>query len=112
MNDDAKKRKSEYNVERNKQLRQDKIIKDFKATLPYEEVEEINKTLNKLDMNKVQFIQWAYKKIKEKGVENNTDILIQGKRVLNKYLPAMTLQDRETIKNLIIEIDNIIKKDA
>lgn len=110
--DETRDKKNRYNAERIKRLREEKVIKNFTVTLPYEDVEKINKTLNKKNMNKVQFIQWAYEKLEEKDAENNLDTIIQGKRVLNKYIPAMTLQDRETIKNLIIELDKIIKKDA
>lgn len=60
-----RKKKVAYNVNRTRELRQNKIIKQFKCTLPYEEVEEINKLLAKKNMNKVEFVRYGYKKLKE-----------------------------------------------
>lgn len=64
-NEEARKRKVEYNVKRARELRKNKIIKQFKCTLPYQEVEEINKLLTKKGMNKVQFVRYGFEKLKE-----------------------------------------------
>lgn len=51
----ALEHKREYNRKRTKEL-----FKTFSATLPKEEYQEICDYLKSIEMNKVEFIRWAY----------------------------------------------------
>ena len=112
MNEDARQRKIEYNAERNKQLRKDGIIKQFNCSLNYKEFNEINKILNERGLSKVDLLRFGYKKLKANDYQSNNDVLFNGKRVLQKYIPTMAMQDRTIIKEMIEEIEEIIKKDV
>jgi len=65
MNEKARKKKVLYNQKRNKELREKKLVKDFKAVLQYEEYQELCDFLNSVKMNKTEFIRWAFEKLKE-----------------------------------------------
>lgn len=61
MTDEAKQRKVAYNVERRKQLG----IKKFGADFLPEEYKKIDDCVKRHGMTKVDFIRYAYKKLKE-----------------------------------------------
>lgn len=56
----ALEHKREYNRKRTKEL-----FKTFSATLPKEEYQEICDYLKSIEMNKVEFIRWAYFELKK-----------------------------------------------
>ena len=56
----ALEHKREYNRKRTKEL-----FKTFSATLPKEEYQEICDYLKSIEMNKVEFIRWAYEELKK-----------------------------------------------
>lgn len=56
----ALEHKREYNRKRTKEL-----CKTFSATLPKDEYNEICEYLQKLEMNKAEFIRWSYEKLKQ-----------------------------------------------
>ena len=60
LSEDARRRKIEYNINRNKEL-----YKPFKADLPKEEYEMLCDYLKSIGMNKAEFIRWAFDKIRE-----------------------------------------------
>lgn len=51
----AKKKKMQYNIKRNREL-----TKTFSARLPKEEYQEMCDYLKSIEMNKAEFIRWAY----------------------------------------------------
>lgn len=51
----AKKKKMQYNIKRNREL-----TKTFSARLPKEEYQEMCDYLKSVEMNKAEFIRWAY----------------------------------------------------
>ena len=55
----ALEHKREYNKKRNKEL-----TKVFSARLPKEEYNEICEYLKKIEMNKAEFVRWAYFELK------------------------------------------------
>ncbi len=57
---EARKRKVEYNIKRNREL-----CKKFSTNLPKEEYNEICEYLKVVGMNKAEFIRWAYSKLRE-----------------------------------------------
>lgn len=57
---EARKRKIEYNVKRNREL-----YKKFSANLPKEEYKELCDYLQRFGMNKAEFIRWAFNKLRE-----------------------------------------------
>jgi len=60
LSEKALKHKREYNKKRTQ-----KLLKTFSATLKKEEYYEITDYLKTIGMNKVEFIKWAYDKIRE-----------------------------------------------
>lgn len=60
LSEEARKRKNEYNLKRNNEL-----TKLFAARLYNEEYEEICNYLKKKNINKKQFIIWAYEELKK-----------------------------------------------
>lgn len=56
----ALEHKREYNRKRTKEL-----FKTFSATLPKEEYQEICDYLKSIEMNKVEFVRWAYFELKK-----------------------------------------------
>lgn len=59
LSEEARKRKSIYNAKRTKEL-----YKKFATNLPNEEYYEIKKYLDSINMNKAEFIRWAYEELK------------------------------------------------
>ena len=53
-----------YNVERNKQLKKDKIIKTFTCDLDYKYLTEINEFLQKNGYTKKDIVNAGYEKLK------------------------------------------------
>ncbi len=60
LSEQARKNKIAYNVKRNKEL-----TSLFSVRLPKEEYKEMEKHLKSINMNKAEFIRWAYEKLKE-----------------------------------------------
>ena len=58
----ALENKRRYNRERTKEL-----YKTFSATLPKGEYKEICEYLQQIKVNKVEFVRWAYNKIREEN---------------------------------------------
>jgi hypothetical protein len=56
----ALEHKRAYNRKRTKEL-----YKTFSATLPKDEYNEICEYLQKLEINKAEFIRWAYEQLKQ-----------------------------------------------
>lgn len=56
----ALEKKREYNRKRTKEL-----SKTFSATLPKEEYQEICDFLKSIEMNKAEFVRWAYEELKK-----------------------------------------------
>jgi hypothetical protein len=56
----ALEKKRAYNRKRTKEL-----FKTFSATLPKEEYNEICDYLKSIEMNKVEFVRWAYEELKK-----------------------------------------------
>lgn len=56
----ALERKREYN-----RLRTKELCKTFSANLKKEEYQEITDYLKQVGMNKVEFVRWAYDKLRE-----------------------------------------------
>ena len=60
LSEKARRHKVEYNMKRNKEL-----YDQFNVRLPKAEYKEITDYLKTAGMNKVEFIKWAYDKLKE-----------------------------------------------
>ena len=60
LSKEARKRKVEYNVKRNKDL-----YVRFQTLLPKEEYKELCDYLQQAGMNKAEFIRWAFDKLRE-----------------------------------------------
>lgn len=60
LSEKARKHKVEYNVKRNRRL-----TSLFAARLPKEEHEQICDYLKQNNMNKAEFIRWAFDKLRE-----------------------------------------------
>ena len=60
LSEQAKKNKVAYNMRRNKEL-----YKKFAADLPKEEYFHICEFLKDIQMNKTEFIRWAFDKLME-----------------------------------------------
>lgn len=59
LSEKARRHKVKYNVERNK-----KLTSTFSARLPKSEYEEICDFLKQSDMNKAEFIRWAFNELR------------------------------------------------
>lgn len=62
LSEEAKARKSAYNVKRNKEL-----YKKFATNLPNKEYYEIVEYINSVGMNKAKFVRWAYEELKKRS---------------------------------------------
>lgn len=60
LSEQARRNKIEYNIKRNKQL-----TNLFCARLNKEEYNELCEFLNQINMNKAEFVRWAFDKLKE-----------------------------------------------
>jgi hypothetical protein len=60
LSKEALENKSKYNLERNKEL-----TKLFCARLPKEEYKELCDYLKQVNMNKAEFVRWAFDKLRE-----------------------------------------------
>ena len=60
LSEKARKKKVQYNIKRNKEL-----YKKFAVNLPKDEYQEICDYLKSIDMNKAEFIRWAYFELKK-----------------------------------------------
>lgn len=60
LSEKARKHKVEYNVKRNRRL-----TSLFAARLPKEEYEQICDYLKQNNLNKAEFIRWAFDKLRE-----------------------------------------------
>lgn len=60
LSEQARKNKIAYNIKRNKE-----INKQFVTNLKKEEYKEITDYLKSINMNKAEFIRWAYDKLRE-----------------------------------------------
>lgn len=60
LSEKARKHKIEYNIKRNK-----KLTTLFSARLPKEEYQQICGYLEQMNMNKAEFIRWAFDKLRE-----------------------------------------------
>lgn len=60
LSEKARRHKVEYNVKRNK-----KMTSLFAARLPKEEYEQICDYLKQNNLNKAEFIRWAFDKLRE-----------------------------------------------
>lgn len=60
LSEQARRHKVEYNVKRNK-----KMTSLFAARLPKEEYEQICDYLKQSNLNKAEFIRWAFDKLRE-----------------------------------------------
>ena len=60
LSEEARKRKTIYNMERKK-----KLYKKFAADLLIPEYTEICDYLKSINMNKAEFIRWAYEELKK-----------------------------------------------
>ena len=58
---EARKRKVEYNMKRNKEL-----YGKFQTLLPKEEYKELCEYLKSVGMNKTEFVRWAYDQLRGK----------------------------------------------
>lgn len=65
LSEEAKARKSAYNVKRNKELN-----KQFVTNLKKEEYYQIKEYLDSINMNKAEFIRWAYEELKKQKKTN------------------------------------------
>ena len=66
LSEEAKEKKNAYNVKRNKELNKQFVKKKKK-----EEYHEIKEYLDSINMNKAEFIRWAYEELRKsdkKGV--------------------------------------------
>lgn len=108
MDEETRKRKVEYNTERNKELG----YKTFGTKFEPKEFKEIDSYITQHGINKADLIRYGYKQLKLKNDTTNIDILKQGKNIIRKYSNIMALNDRNITDDFIKEIDNIIKKDA
>ena len=61
LSEEAKARKSAYNVKRNKELN-----KQFVTNLKKEEYYEIKEYLDSIGMNKAELVRWAYEELKKR----------------------------------------------
>ena len=108
MNEEARKRKVEYNSERLKELG----YKTFGTKLEPKEFKEIDDFLTQKGFNKADLIRYGYKQLKLQNDTSNTnkDILLKGKNVIRKYNNLMSLNDRNIIDEFNKEIDKIIEE--
>lgn len=60
LSKEARKRKIAYNLKRNNEL-----TALFRARLSKEEYQELSDYLQRVGMNKAEFIRWAFDKLKE-----------------------------------------------
>lgn len=60
LSEKARKHKVEYNVKRNR-----KMTSLFAARLPKEEYEQICDYLKQNNLNKAEFVRWAFDKLRE-----------------------------------------------
>lgn len=60
LSEKARRHKVEYNVKRNK-----KLTSLFAARLPKEEYEQICDYLKQNNLNKAEFVRWAFDKLRE-----------------------------------------------
>ena len=60
LSERARKNKVAYNIRRNKEL-----YDQFNIRLPKEEYKELMEYLSLVGMNKVEFIRWAFDKLRE-----------------------------------------------
>lgn len=60
LSEKARKNKVAYNIKRNKEL-----YDQFNIRLPKEEYKELMEYLNMIGMNKVEFVRWAFDKLRE-----------------------------------------------
>lgn len=60
LSEKARRHKVEYNVKRNK-----KMTSLFSARLPKEEYEQICYYLKQNNLNKAEFVRWAFDKLRE-----------------------------------------------
>lgn len=60
LSEKARRHKVEYNVKRNK-----KMTSLFAARLPKEEYEQICDYLKQNNLNKAEFVRWAFDKLRE-----------------------------------------------
>lgn len=60
LSEQARKNKIAYNIKRNKE-----INKQFVTNLKKAEYKEITDYLKSINMNKAEFIRWAYDKLRE-----------------------------------------------
>lgn len=60
LSEQARKNKVAYNVKRNKEL-----YEQFNVRLPKEEYRELMDYLKACNMNKMEFIRWAFDKLRE-----------------------------------------------
>ncbi len=61
LSEKARKKKVQYNIKRNKEL-----YKKFAVNLPKDEYQEICDYLKAIEMNKAEFIRWAYDELRGK----------------------------------------------
>ena len=106
MDEEARKRKVEYNANRLKELG----YKTFGTKLEPKEFNEINDFIVQCGFNKADLIRYGYKQLKLKNDTTDKDILLKGKNVIRKYNNLMTLNDRNIIDEFNKEIDKIIKE--
>lgn len=106
MDEEARKRKVEYNMNRNKEIG----YKTFGTKLEPKEFKEINDFIIQHGFNKADLIRYGYKQLKLKNDTTDKDILLKGKNVIRKYNNLMTLNDRNTIDEFNKELDKIIKE--
>lgn len=66
IDEEKRQAKINYNMERNKKLRQDKVIKTFTCDMPYEKMEEINTFLSKNGFTKKELVIAGYNALKGK----------------------------------------------
>lgn len=59
LSEKARKKKVQYNIKRNQ-----KLYKKFAVNLPKEEYQEICDYLKSIEMNKAEFIRWAYDELR------------------------------------------------
>lgn len=62
LSEDARRNKVAYNVQRNKEL-----YDQFNVRLLKEDYKELMEFLNRIGMNKAEFIRWAFDKLREES---------------------------------------------
>ena len=60
LSEKARKKKVAYNVKRNREM-----TASFRARLSKEEYNELCEYLQRIGMNKAEFVRWAFDKLKE-----------------------------------------------